>query len=306
MIDIYITHFVVREIIEINDVLVDQLYKMRDVTPSDLARIRVVVWTNDQACLEDLRRRVPRGIEIFINDRPGRPDAQPSMRNKVIDLARASGCKAFVLLHNDVRPARGWFEHLIDDWREAEKRWGRDSSVISPHFIPYHLTDPHPASGISQSSALWKRLSTCANVLDTKAMTAWCRPLRSSQVRFIDDEVVCPKKSSIEDDGHILMMFIASPRFFDAVGGCDESMTGTHFDDSDWGIRALRAGKRNLQSDGALVGHIAGFTINVNMPVTADRPRADNTQLFIAKWGREMFDEMQTGQLWKKLHREQP
>ena len=29
-------------------------------------------------------------------------------------------------------------------------------------------------------------------------------------------------------------------------------------------------------------------------------------QVFIEKWGQEMWDEMETGQLWLRLHRENP
>jgi GT2 family glycosyltransferase len=98
------------------------------------------------------------------------------------------------------------------------------------------------------------------------------------------------------------MMWIARPEFFDAVGLCDEEMRGINFDDSDWGIRALLANKRNLQSCTALIGHVEGLTFF--NPKYTQAP-VDNAQVFIKKWGREMFDEMQTGTLWVRLHKEQ-
>ena len=306
MIDVYITHFVTKAIVEINDLVVDQLFKMRDTTPSKHVRTVVVTWTDDPSCVDDLRRRAPSGVDVVVNDRPGRPDAQPSMRNKVLDLARASDCEAFVLLHNDVRPARGWLELLTDDWRRAEKRWGKSSSVISPRLIPYHCTAPHPTSGVRGDSDLWvNRLPKGRDSMTTEQIEAWCKSHQSDEVRFRHGEVRCPKSSEIKYDGRELMMFMAGPHFFDAVGGCDEDMTGVNYDDTDWAIRAYQAGKRNLQSRGSLIGHVGAFTLNHAAATPATRPRADNTALFIAKWGRGVWDEMHEGRLWPRLQKDQ-
>jgi hypothetical protein len=305
MIDIYITHFVTKATLEINDVVVDQLFKMRDTTPADLARTSVVVWSDDPSCVDELRRRVPPDVAVVINDRPGRSDAQPSMRNKVLDLGRTSGCEAFVLLHNDVRPARGWLELLVSDWRWAERRWGKGSSIVSPRLIPYHLTEPHPNAGVRADSSLWtKRLPEGRDVMVTSKIEAWCSSQQKDEARFKHGEVRCPKESKIKYDGRELMIFMAGPQFFEAVGGCDEAMTGVNYDDTDWAIRAYQAGKRNLQSKGSLVGHIGAFTLN-GTSASADRPRAANDQLFIAKWGRGIWDEMHAGDLWARLQRAQ-
>ena len=304
MIDVYITHFVTRELVEVNDLLVDQLFKMLDTT--DRARVRVVAWSDDAACIDAARRCVPSGVEIVVNDRPGRPDAQPSMRNKVVDLARASGCEAFVLLHNDVRPARGWLDLLVEDWRWAEERWGKDSSIVAPRLIPYHLTAPHPLSGVRSDTVLWAtKLPRGRDVMTTDQIEAWCSSQPKADVRFKRGEVRCPKKTRVGYDGRELMMFIAGPRFFDAVGGCDEAMTGANYDDTDWGIRAYGAGKRNLQSRGSLVGHVGGFSFNDGASMASSRPRTNNAQLFIAKWGRATWDEMHAGQLWPRLQERQ-
>ena len=236
---------------------------MRDTTPADLSRTSVVMWTDDPVCLVDLRRRVPSSVAIVMNDRPGRPDAQPSMRNKAIDLARASGCEAFVTIHNDVRPARGWLPLLVDDWREAEKRWGKRSSVISPRLIPYHVTPPHPESGVRADSDLWtKKLPTGRDSMSTEQIERGAG--RSRRMRFGSGMVKCAARR-IEDPlrrprAHD---FMASPHFFNDVGGCDETMTGVNYDDTDWAIRAYQAGKRNLQSKGSLIGHVGAFTLTM-------------------------------------------
>jgi hypothetical protein len=117
----------------------------------------------------------------------------------------------------------------------------------------------------------------------------------------LNADVACPRLSEITDDGHQLMMFCASPRFFDAVGECDERFLGANYDDCDWGIRALLAGKKNLQSTGALVGHIAGFTFFGPAVLSS---LGLNDRIFIDKWGQAVWDEMQTGSLWTRLHRE--
>lgn len=302
MIHVYVTHHVTGAVEGINDILIDQLYRMRSEVISVGGRLLVVYWTNDPNYVDELKRRVPSGIELVANDRSGRADTQPSLRNKIIDHARASDCEAFTLLHNDVRLARGSLAHLVKDFRKAEKRHGRANVIISPRYIPYHLTVPHPAA--VTRSAFWEAMHSNPNVKSADQMLVWCQPWGWKLDH--DQEVICPKKSSTTDDGHMLMMFMASPHFFDDVGGCDESFTGLNFDDSDWGIRALMRGKRNLQSTGALVGHVGGLTFGTVVYTEEwQRKASDNAQLFINKWGRPLFDEMQTGRLWIRLHREQ-
>ncbi len=301
MIHVYVTHHVTSALDGINDMLIDQLHRMRPEVASVGAKLHVVYWTNDDKYVDELKRRVPSDVVLVFNDRPGRVDTQPSLRNKTIDHARASDCEALVLLHNDVRLARGSLGHFVKDWRAAEKR-SPSGAIVSPRYIPYHLTEPRPEA--VTRDAFWNTLRTNINVKSADQMAAWC----SSWGWQLDDdrEVVCPKDSSTTNDGHMLMMFVASPRLFDDVGLCDENFTGLNYDDSDWGIRALLCGKRNLQSTGALVGHVGGLTFGTAAYLEAWRSKAsDNAQVFISKWGRALFDEMETGQLWIRLHREQ-
>lgn len=299
MIHVYVTHHVTADLEWINDLLVDQLCRMRDQLDGRKYKIHVVYWTDDARYEQELTRRVPSDVTLVRNDRSNRPDTQPSKRNKVVEHARASDCEAFVLLHNDVRLARGAMDHLVEDWRAAEKKFGRASTIVSPHYMPYHLGSPRPEAVTRPE--IWDRLRGSAKSVEE--MRALCRDWDAT---FEGEDVVCPRKSRTTDDGHILMMFIAGPRFFDAVGPCDESMTGFNFDDSDWGMRALMCGKRNLQSTGALVGHVSFLSFGPLMKSSVwSAGAADNAKLFIDKWGREIFDEMQTGQLWIRLHEEQ-
>jgi GT2 family glycosyltransferase len=305
MIDIFVTHFIAPELVGFNDILVDEVHTILRTTQGESSRVRVVVNGRPpptEEAIANIRRRLSSEVDVRVNDRPGRSDIQPSARNKVLSLARESGCKAFVLLHNDVRPARGWFQHLKDDWRQAEKKWGKDRCIVAPRFIPYHLSQPHPSA--VENPPFWEAMRSVrrAAVKSTDEMRAWCHEWRKSGFGFADDEVVCPSTSSTTDDGHILMMFIASPRFFDAVGECDEEYTTANFDDSDWGMRALMVDKKNLKSTGALMGHVEGLTFYTSGFHTVG---TDNTQIFIKKWGRPLFDEMHSGELWRRLHHEQ-
>lgn len=299
-IHLYVTHYVTADLDGINDILIDQLWRMRDLTGSP---IFVVHWTNDPAYTADIARRLPPDVELVENDRPGRPDTQPSLRNKIIEHARASRCEAFVLLHNDIRLARGTLRNLVSDWRAAEGRWGHGKTIISPRFVPYHLTMPDPEA--FEHATFWDDLAINPNVKSAAEMATWCKPWGFT---FDRGDMIAPEASEATDDGHQLMMFIAGPQFFDDVGPCDENFTGANYDDSDWGIRALLAGKKNLQSTGALVGHIGGLSFSHKRkgpPAEIWRTIANNEQVFIAKHGQAIFDEMQTGQLWLRLHRDQ-
>jgi hypothetical protein len=305
MINIYVTHHVTAALDGINDILIEQLYRMRRrirrLPDEEKVKVYVAYWTNDPRYGEDLRRRVPQGVEILFNDRPGRPDTQPSLRNKILDHAQGSDCEAFILLHNDVRIARGCLDHLIADWRKAERRYGKGQTLVSPYYIPYHLGTPR--SEAMSNPAYWDRLRANPGVNSIDFMKSWCR---KHDLEFKHEEVTCPERSSITDDGHQIMMFIAGRSYFDAVGPCDERYTGADFDDNDWGIKALMSGRRHLRSTGALIGHIASLSFKPLRETPEWLARAsDNRKVFIDKWGQVVFDEMQTGEIWKRLHREQ-
>lgn len=288
MIDVFVTHYVRERAPALNDITLDVVKEIETVTAAP-HRLTVLGWAETDDLWIDLECKlapIP-GVRLIRNDRPGRPDTQPSQRNKVLDVARAGGDEPFVLLHNDVRPARGWLGCLLEDLRWAESRWGASSSVVGPRYIPFHsLTAPSPS---------WP---TLREFKTPDQMAEWCAPWR---FQFVEGRVTCAAWSPPMDSGHQLMMFAARPSFFDEVGGCDEAFTGVNYDDSEWGMRALMAGKRNLVSQTALVGHIEGFSFSV---AGALMP-ASNEAIFISKWGQELFDELNSGRLWVRLHEEQ-
>lgn len=288
MIEIFLTHYV-RELAPMfNDITLDVAQEIENTT-STPHRLTVLGWAETDDLWFDLERKlaaVP-GVRVMRNDRPGRPDTQPSQRNKVLDVARSDGDAPFILLHNDVRPALGLCDRMIADLNWAENRWGAGSSIVAPRYIPFHCLD---APG-----AAWASLQMFKTA---DQMAAWCAPWRFP---FDGARVVCPEWAAPVDNGHQLMMFIARPSFFDTVGVCDEAFTGLNYDDSEWGMRALMDGKRNLTSQTALLGHIEGFSFGIAGPITP----MDNEAVFVAKWGRALFDELVSGRLWLRLHEEQ-
>ena len=297
-VDVFVTHFVTSTTRGLNDMLVEACHELVE-TAVHAHRLTVVAWTDSAACWKDMEARLPAGTRLVRSDRSGRSDLPPSMRNKVVEEARRSGCDLMVLLHNDIRPARGWLLRLVSDIRWAESTWGQGSSLVTPRYVPYHLVKPHDAA--LRSEAFWSALGQSASVLTVDGMRRFCAqhglPLRCERVH-------CPAYKQPTDDGHQLMMFACRPDYFDAFGLCDEGYTGREYDDCDWGIRALRAGKRNLLSQTAIIGHLEGMTFASRGIVSAGT-RETNRDVFLRKWGSAMLDELEAGSLWPRLHHEQ-
>jgi hypothetical protein len=290
MIQVFMTHYARVGCESLTDVTVEAARQLVRVTPG-FYRLTVLGWTETDALWADLEKKlVPVGVTAVRNDRPHRPDTQPSQRNKVLELARASGDEPFVLLHNDVRPAFGWLDRIGRDLEEGERRWGRSSSIVSPRYIPFHKT----------YVPVWDAIPDVhmASLKTEAAMAEWCKETGFS---FANGSVVCPPWTAFTDDGHQLMMFATRPSFFEAVGECDETFLGANYDDSDWGIRALKAGKRSLVSQSCLMGHAENLSFRYAKEMTP----ADNQATFVAKWGPEVFESLLSGKLWPKLHREQ-
>jgi hypothetical protein len=293
MIDVYVTHYVTDAIPGYNDVAVDCALSLQEVArlDGDKYDLFVLYWTDSDAREADLRRRLPAGATAVKCD----SRVQPPLMNRATQIARARGAELFVCLHNDVRPTRGWFQNLVSDVRTADAEHGTGSSVASPRYVPYHWITPPPAA--SYYPEFWDRLRPPAEskVLSPEAMRAWCK---QHDIKFDGRHVVSPKKSYTTNDGHQLMMYCAAPTFFDAVGGCDETFTGLNYGDCDWGLRALKCGKKNLTSQGALLQHISGLTF---FNPVVQRQLDDNHQRFIAKWGLDAFKSLQDGSIWRAL-----
>lgn len=289
MIDIYVTHYTGGEHgIGMNELLGDQIARTSAVTREE-HRTTVVYYAADEASEKHLLEMLPKNVVAVRNDREGRQDIQPSLRNKILDLMRVSDADFCVLLHNDVRVAQGWLDRLGHDIEYAELECG-GYAVVSPRFIPYHYT------GTFFTGPFWEALERNPSVLSTEGMREFCRTY-GFHVKPSGSPVVCSAWSPPTRDGHQLMMWAARPGTAREMGYCDERYVGSCYDDCDWGIRALTTGIGNYCSQTALVGHIAGLSYGL---FEKHKPEP-NEEAFVEKWGRALFLELVSGAVWPRL-----
>lgn len=295
MVELYITHYVSEELAGYNDVVIDCLWAIHEATVRDGVPYKLVVlyYASTDALENDLRDRLPDFAEAIRVE----SSVQPYIMNQATEHAKKRGAELFACLHNDIRPARSWLRNWVSDLHAGEAKYGYANVIASPRYIPYHWLAPHESA--YKYPAFWDRIrpELEAKVLSRDAMAGWCARTRFG---FDGRLVLAPEKSYLTDDGHQLMMYMCSPSFFDDIGGCDETFAGLNYGDCDWGIRALMAGKKNMISQGALLGHISGLTFF--NPVVTNR-LYDNHNHFIDKWGLAMFQELQSGRIWTRLHR---
>lgn len=237
---------------------------------------------SDQNCFEEIKSKLPSDVKIVQNDRRSR--CVNSGRNKVWSMVEAD---YFALLHTDVRVSRGWLGNMLTELMSAEEKYGKPC-VISPLYLPYFVSD----------NRTYQRFSQHFTVDTLEKLEAYCS---SSGVGFQNGNVVCQPSGFYTDDGHQLTMFLASKNFRDKIGDWDERYAGGNYDDCDMGITTLTKGLKNLQSQTTFIQHLRG--ISIGQGVVTDM--GVNAKVFVEKWGNPMFDEMQTGQLWIRLHREQ-
>lgn len=305
-VQIFITHYVTKNLIELNDILVEEIQYLEHTTKYPHETI-VVYYDEDGSANELYDRLAGLKVKLIRNDRPGRNDIQPSLRNKVIDIV--DNDSYFVLLHNDIRVTVGWLDNLISDMVKSESIYGNGNVVLTPRYVPYHYIGSKGDKSENENFVGWypKFWSELEKNIKCSSLDQIGKQCEKWNIKFDGINVHSPRdcKDNVSDNGHQLMMFISRKKFFDeklgGIGMCDENFIGWGYDDQDWGIRALLAGKKNLQCHGCLIGHIEGLTF-YNKNTT---PRGANHQIFIDKWGRAMFDEMQTGQLWIRLHKDQ-
>jgi GT2 family glycosyltransferase len=236
---------------------------------------------SDPNCFEELKSKLPSDVKIVQNDRSSR--CINSGRNKVWRMVEAD---YFALLHTDVRVSRGWLGNMLTELMSAEEKYGKPC-VISPLYMPYFVSD----------NKTYQRFSQHFTVDTLEKLEAYCS---SSGVGFQNGNVVCQPSGFYTDDGHQLMIFLASKSFRDKVGEWDEQYTGSGYDDCDMGITAILKGCKNLQSQTVYIQHLQGASIGVGQL----QGSGVNQQRFIEKWGKQWLDKM--GDVWIRLHKEHP
>lgn len=238
---------------------------------------------SDDIAFKDLKDRLPSNVQIVRNDRSSACVA--SGRNKVFSLVDAD---YFAMLHTDIRVSRYWLTSLLADLDRAEKQF-RKPCAISPLSVPYVLSD----------EKLYNRFSGHFTVNSLEGLVAYCG---KHGIPFKDGVVDCEPQRPFTDDGHQLMMFAASKWFRDTVGEWDELYDGANYDDCDMGLTAITKGYKNLQSQTVFLQHLQGVSYGFGHLQNS----GINQQRFIEKWGKPMFDELATGNVWMRLHRENP
>jgi GT2 family glycosyltransferase len=299
-IQIFITHYVSKELIFLNDLLVEQVTFLEKIT--EYPHETIIVYYSPDGSASELSERLPPNIKLVNDDIPVNPDGAkgsvPSGLNRILRMAE----DYFIVLQNDIRVSKGWLECLVRDFEAAEGKYGK-RCIMSMRFIPYHYI---PGIITPKYPELWKFMETYDAALSIDKMQQWANKWKFD---FTDGMLYSIlSKSEYTDDGHMLMMFMSSKNCFDiskgGIGDYDETFLGWGYGDSDMGIRALMKGFKNLQSVTCFIGHLQGFT-TTQPKYSAYFRENNNLSSFVKKWGQDIFDEMQTGQLWIRLHKEQ-
>lgn len=279
MAQIFILHWASSSHLYPNYFTVETVKSIRELTDYPY-KLTIIDNYSDLEAFNDLKAKLP-DVEIIRNDRTSQ--CVNSGRNKIWSLVDS---EYFVLLHTDIRVSKGWLSNLLAELNIAERQFDKPC-VISPRYAPYMLSD----------EKLYSRFKDHFTVNSLEALRAYCNkysiPFKNGVIHSYPFG-----HAPFTNSGSQLMMFVASKWFRDAVGEWDELYEGANYDDCDMGLTAILKGCKNLQSQTVFLQHLQGVSYGHGHLV------GDNSQRFIEKWGKQMFDEM--GDAWIRLHREHP
>jgi len=278
-VQIFILHWSSNTHIYPNYFTLEAIRSIKELTDGSYEIVVVDNYSDDDA-VNDLMAKLPSDVVFLKNDRPSR--SINSGRNKIWSLVEAD---YFAVLHTDVRVSKGWLRNMLAELKTAEEKYQKPC-VISPLHVPYFISD----------NSLYQRFSSHFTVNTQEKLEAYCKSCCS----FENEHVCCKPHGFYTDDGHQLMIFLASKSFKDKVGEWDEQYMGSGYDDCDMGITAILKGCKNLQSQTTYIQHLQGASIGVGQL----QDSGINQQRFIDKWGKEWLDKM--GDVWIRLHREYP
>lgn len=281
-VQVFILHWASSNHLYPNYFTVEAVKSIQELTDHPYELI-VVDNYSDLEAFNDLKAKLPVNVGLIRNDRSSH--SVNSGRNKIWSLLDS---EYFVMLHTDIRVSKCWLTSLLADLDMAEKRFSKPC-VISPLHVPYVLFD----------EKFYNRFKPHFTVNSLEALGAYCK---KHAIPFKDGVINCEPQKPFTDDGHQLMMFAASKWFRDTVGEWDELYEGANYDDCDMGLTAITKGCKNLQSQTVFLQHLQGVSYGFGHLQNS----GINQQRFIEKWGKPMFDELATGVLWQKLHREHP
>jgi len=246
----------------------------------------VVVYDCDEENIRDLERRCPSDVRL---EQDTRKRGASGARNLCVDLAET---KYFALIDNDMRVPKGWLRNLITEIDYAENFFGVPC-ILRPSFMPY-LEEPPITSHFRNVLPLNQFISYCRRygISCTEEGVVLCKAPWTGPISY--------SGTGVTDNGWSLSVWLANKEAFNLIGRSDEEMHGWWGEDCDWAIRALKTPVKLLETHTVFIQHVESFTSGPTM-----RMRINNADIFVRKHGREIFDEVQSGAIWPRLHREQ-
>ena len=249
-------------------------------------RIYIVDNGSDKEVVETLEEW---GYPLIHNEYPWKNYV--TLMNTVINSAKSD---PFIILHGDMKVTENWLETYIEEHKWCEKYFGIPCCLM-PTYLPYEVSDDHIV-----------RKEGGSNLVTPSRMQKLCShyniPYRSGT------GVISRKPyrghidrggTRITDDGGHVMSFITSQEFFKQAGLYDEDFTAMGYEDNEMGIRALIRGLKLLVTHSVFVPHCSGASAGRGPAIKRGRGPHD---VFIEKYGQKAWDDMQSGQLWIRLH----
>jgi len=252
-------------------------------------RIYIVDNGSDKEVIETLEKW---GYPLLFNENPWKNYV--TLMNTII---RSAGSDPFIVLHGDMKVTENWLETLVEEHRWGEKYFGIPCCLI-PTFLHYEAPDDH---------IVWKEGG--GNVVTLSQMQRACSKYK---IPYRSGTGVISRKpyrghinrsgTQITDDGANIMSFITSHEFFKQAGLFDTAFTGAGHEDNEMGIRALMRGLKLLRTHSVFIHHSPSASAGRGQASMRGRYPPD---VFIEKYGQKVWDDMESGQLWVRLHDKQ-
>jgi len=249
-------------------------------------QIYIVDNGSDKEVVETLEKW---GYPLIFNENPWKNYV--TLMNTIIPSARSD---PFIVLHGDMKVTENWLETYVEEHRWCEKYFGVPCCLM-PAYLHYEVPEDH---------IVWKEGGS--NLVTPTDMQRMCSKYG---VEYRSGTGVISRKpyrghinrggTRITDNGSNVMSFITSQEFFKQAGLYDEDFTGMGYEDNEMGIRALIKGLKLLRTTSVLVHHTSAASAGRGPAVNMGRCPSE---VFIEKYGQKAWDDMQSGQLWIRLH----
>ncbi len=208
---------------------------------------------------------------------------------------QSSESDPFVCLHGDMKVTKNWLKTLVAEHHYCEEYFGIPCCLI-PTFLHYAIPKNH---------MLWKEGGT--NLITHATLRKLCfrynipyRPSIGVISRLPYKGPIKRSGTEITDDGAHMMSYIVSKSFFEKSGLYDVDFTGR--EDNEMGIRALMRGLKVLTTHNVFIHHAPSASVGRGSLLSSGRSPYD---VFLEKYDKKVWDEMESGHLWITLHGKQ-